>query len=173
MPTASPGTPERSLRVCGQQDGPSFAPTFARAWRRAQPGQIVGPRHARPQAGAARGSGPAASAANLTGLARDCPGNGRSGRRNRCPDRTKEQPSACSRRLLASSLKGYDLLPSGGQTINVSHTEILTVPQRLGHALQAIRHRDQDVGHATDFQDRKSTRLNSSHSDLSRMPSSA
>ena len=39
----------------------TIAPLLAEAWHRAQPGQIVGPRHARPQAGAARGSGPAAS----------------------------------------------------------------------------------------------------------------
>jgi hypothetical protein len=36
------------------------APRLAGAWQRAQPGQIVGPRHARPEAGAARGCGPAA-----------------------------------------------------------------------------------------------------------------
>jgi transposase-like protein len=60
-------------------------------WRRAQPGQIVGPRHARPQAGAVRGSGPAASG----GLATTRPrrrDDARSGRRNRRFDRTKEQP---------------------------------------------------------------------------------
>ena len=48
-------------------------PFLAPAWRRAQPGRIVGPRHARPRAGAARGCGPAASG-ELTEPARDAGG---------------------------------------------------------------------------------------------------
>ncbi len=47
---------DRIVRGCAM-----LVPDWPRAWRRAQPGQIVGPRHARPQTGAARGSGPAAS----------------------------------------------------------------------------------------------------------------
>lgn len=47
-------------------------PSFAGAWRRAQPGQIVGPRQARP-AGLRVAPVPP-QAANLTGLARDADG---------------------------------------------------------------------------------------------------
>ena len=56
MRNGLPGSPDGIAR--GQA---TSAPTWPQAWHRAQPGQIVGPRHARPQAGAARGSGPAAS----------------------------------------------------------------------------------------------------------------
>jgi len=59
------------------------APLLAEAWHRARRGQIVGPRHARPQAGAVRGSGPAASGEFDHACAR-CRRNARSGRRNRC-----------------------------------------------------------------------------------------
>ncbi len=67
-------------------------------------------------------------AANLTGLARDCPGNGRSGRRNRRLDRTKEHPPARTTRLPTRSTSGYKHLPSAGKTMNASHTEIPTGP---------------------------------------------
>ena len=79
--------------------------------------------------GAARGSGPAAEeAANLTGLARDCPGNGRSGRRNRRLDRTKEHLSESIKRLQTGVSTRYSYTSSAGETINASHTEILTGP---------------------------------------------
>jgi len=72
-----------------------IAPRLAEAWHRARPGQIVGPRHARPQAGAVRGSGPAASGEFDHACAR-CRWNARSGRRNRVPliePRNMDQPS--------------------------------------------------------------------------------
>jgi hypothetical protein len=102
-----------------------IAPLLAEAWHRAQPGQIVGPRHARPQAGAARGSGPAASGEFDHACAR-CRRNVRSGRRNRCLDRTREHGSACR---IGHALDTVTC-PTGGETENASHTEILTIPWR-------------------------------------------
>jgi hypothetical protein len=50
-----------------------LAPRLAEAWHRAQRGQIVGPRHARPQAGLCVAPVPP-QAANLTTPARDADG---------------------------------------------------------------------------------------------------
>jgi hypothetical protein len=49
------------------------APLRAGAWHRAQPGQIVGPRHARPEAGLRVAAVPP-HAADLTGPVRDADG---------------------------------------------------------------------------------------------------
>jgi len=67
-------------------------------------------------------------AANLTGLARDRPENARSGRRNRRLDRTKEHLSESIKRLQTGVSTRYSYTSSAGETINASHTEILTGP---------------------------------------------
>lgn len=103
------------------------APLLAEAWHRARRGQIVGPRHARPQAGAVRGSGPAASGEFDHACAR-CRRNARSGRRNRCFDRTKEHGSASIRACRGGRSLDTVTCPIGGETENASHTEILTLP---------------------------------------------
>jgi len=103
------------------------APLLAEAWHRARRGQIVGPRHARPQAGAVRGSGPAASGEFDHACAR-CRRNARSGRRNRCFDRTKEHGSASIRACRGGRSLDIVTCPIGGETENASHTEILTLP---------------------------------------------
>jgi hypothetical protein len=105
------------------------APLLAEAWHRARRGQIVGPRHARPQAGAVRGSGPAASGEFDHACAR-CRRNARSGRRNRCFDRTKEHGSASIRACRGGRSLDTVTCPIGGETENASHTEILTLPLR-------------------------------------------
>ena len=64
--------------------------TWVQHGGRARPWQIVGPRHARSQAVAARGSGPAEDGGFDT-AGRGRQDDGRSGRRNRHLDRTKEQ----------------------------------------------------------------------------------
>ena len=104
------------------------APLLAEAWHRARRGQIVGPRHARPQAGAVRGSGPAASGEFDHACAR-CRRNARSGRRNRCFDRTKEHGSASIRACRGGRSLDTVTCPIGGETENASHTEILTLPK--------------------------------------------
>src|SRR5487761_2432916 len=75
-------------------------------------------------------------ASNLTGLARDCPGHGRSGRRKRRLDRTKEHSPGRITRLPTPSTRGYKHLPSAGKMMNAPHTEMLTGPaaQRIDHA---------------------------------------
>ena len=73
-------------------------------------------------------------AANLTGLARDCRGDGRSGRRNRRLDRTKEHPPAGITRLPARSTRSYKHAPSAGVTMNVPHTEMLIGPAAMPRA---------------------------------------
>jgi hypothetical protein len=107
-----------------------ITPLLAEAWHRAQPGQIVGPRHARPEAGAARGCGPAASGEFDRAYAR-CRRDGRSGRRNRCFDRTKEHgPDSIEACRVGHSFDTVTC-PIGGETENASHTshtEILTLP---------------------------------------------
>ena len=67
-------------------------------------------------------------AANLTGLARDCRGDGRSGRRNRRFDRTKKHPLVGITRLPARSTRSYKYTPRAGATMNVPHTEMLIGP---------------------------------------------
>jgi len=67
-------------------------------------------------------------AANLTGPARDCLQSGRSGRRNSRLDRTKEHLSDIIKRLQTEVSTEYSHAPSAAETINASHTEILTVP---------------------------------------------
>jgi hypothetical protein len=110
-----------------QAEHTTTAPFLAGAWRRAQPGPIVGPRHARPETGAARGCGPAASGEFDRACAR-CRRNGRSGRRNRCFDQTKEHGLAS----LPVCRVGHSLdtvtRPTAGGIENASHTEILTLP---------------------------------------------
>src|SRR5665213_181629 len=71
-------------------------------------------------------------AANLTGLARDCLKNARSGRGNRCLDRTKEHPTDNSKRLQTGMSTRYSYTSSADETINASHTEILTAPAEYG-----------------------------------------
>jgi hypothetical protein len=99
------------------------APLLAEAWHRARRGQIVGPRHARPQAGAVRGSGPAASGEFDHACAR-CRRNARSGRRNRCFDRTKEHGSASIRACRGGRSLDTVTCPIGGETENASHGTI-------------------------------------------------
>src|ERR1700761_3846683 len=104
-----------------------YTPLLAGAWHRAQPGQIVGPRHARPKVGAARGCGPAASGEFDQAYAR-CRRDGRSGRRNRCFDRTKEHASASIRACRIGHSPDTVTCPIRGETEYASHTEILTLP---------------------------------------------
>jgi hypothetical protein len=103
------------------------APFLAGAWHRAQPGPIVGPRHARPETGAARGCGPAASGEFDRACAR-CRRNGRSGRRNRCFDQTKEHGLASLRVCGVGHSLDTGTCPTAGGIENASHTEILTLP---------------------------------------------
>jgi hypothetical protein len=95
---------------------------------RAGPWQIVGPRHARPKMGAARGSGPAEDGGFDTAR-HGRQGDIRSGRRNRRLDRTKEQMRAhippC-RHDHPSLTVGH---PMVGETEPASHTEIRTLPR--------------------------------------------
>jgi len=93
--------------------------------------QIVGPRHARRQAAAARGSGPAASGGFDTACARR-PKNARSGRRNRRCSRTKEL-------LFAGVPTGRQCHSNlavarqwWGRPNHVPHTEIRTIPVTAG-----------------------------------------
>ena len=97
---------------------------------RAGPWQIVGPRHARPQMGAARGSGPAEDGGFDTAR-RGRQGDIRSGRRNRRLDRTKEQMRA---RILPCRHDHPSLTvghPMVGETEHASHTEIRTLPAQV------------------------------------------
>jgi hypothetical protein len=65
-------------------------------------------------------------AANLTGLVRDRRGNGRSGRRNRRCDRTKEHGSASASPSCPADYSPDTVMrPMVGETANASHTEIL------------------------------------------------
>jgi hypothetical protein len=60
--------------LIGASRASSRSPLVARAWHRAQPCQIVGPRHARPLSGGCAWLRPRRGAANLTRLARDARG---------------------------------------------------------------------------------------------------
>src|SRR5258708_9433451 len=88
---------------------------------------MVGPRHARPQMGAARGSGPAEDGGFDTarhGRQEDL----RGGRRNRRLERTKEQTGAhippCPHEHRSFTV-GH---PMVGETEHASHTEFRTLP---------------------------------------------
>jgi hypothetical protein len=76
-------------------------------------------------------------AAHLTGLARDCPENGRSGRRNRCFDRTKEHGLSRTWTCRVGKDPVTVAHPMVGETENASHTEILTLPQNRLNCLSS------------------------------------
>ena len=103
--------------------------TWVQRGGRAQPWQIVGPRHARSQAVAARGSGPAEDGGFDTAR-HGRQGDLRSGRRNRRLDRTKEQMRA----RIVTCRHGHPPItvahPKVGETAKASHTEIRTLPRR-------------------------------------------
>jgi hypothetical protein len=115
------------------------APCFAAAWRRAQPGQIVGPRHARPRAGLRVPPVPPLCGEFDRTCARP-PRKCQVGTKEQSPRSNQGTSVRTHQRLQTAVSPQYSDTPNKGETISASHTEILTVPPNVLVAVTCAVH---------------------------------
>ena len=78
-----------------------------------------------------------------------------------------------SRRLQARAAQNRPIAAICGATLALAHAGLLNDRAHTSNSLDFVKGASEYAGEAHFREDRKSTRLNSSHTDISRMPSSA